>query len=424
MNEFAISLSVFIITYILIMSEKINRMVVALFGAAIIIALNILTEHEALSYIDSDTIILLLSMMIIVNIMKRTGIFEYIAIRIAKLSKGSPTIIMVLFSVFTAIASAFLDNVTTILLVAPVTIVIANQLKINPVLFIIPEVMLANIGGTATLIGDPPNIMIGSKAGLTFIDFIFNMAPVVIIISIVMLLSFKFIYRKSLHSSVGDFKEILQMDEKLAIKDKVLLIKSITILIITIIGFLLSHTLHLEAATIALIAAATLLFISKVDPDEIMHDIEWTTLFFFGALFMLVGALEKVGAISMLANILIKATNGNLFLTTMAILWGSAIASSFLDNIPFVATMIPLIQSIGADMPGVDIHPLWWALALGACLGGNGTIIGASANVIAVGALEKQKHKLSFLEFMKIGFPTMIISIIISTIYLTIKFFI
>lgn len=419
MDKFTLGVSIFIIIYALIMSEKFNRMVCAFFGVALIIGFGVLSEKAALSHIDSDTIILLFSMMVIVNIMKRTGVFEYIAIMISKISGGNGIRIMILFSVFTAISSAFLDNVTTILLVAPVTLVIAKGLEINPALLIIPEVMLANIGGTATLIGDPPNIMIGSSANLGFIDFLTNTAPVVIIISIITLSVFAITHRKELNIK----NKGLELNEKVTIKDKVLLIKSSLVLILTILGFLLSHNLGVESSVVALIGASTLLFISKVDVEEVMHDMEWTTLLFFAFLFILVGALEEIGAIKILANSLISITGGNLYLTAIVLLWGSALASSFLDNIPFVATMIPLIHSIALSMPGVDISPLWWSVSLGACLGGNGTIIGASANLIAVTVLEKQNHKISFLSFMKIGFPTMILSVVIATIYITVRYF-
>lgn len=423
MSEFTISIAVFSVVYILIMSEKVNRMVVSLFGAAVLIASKIFTEKEALSYVDSDTIILLLSMMIIVNIMKYTGIFEYAAIKIAKSSNNSVLKIMILFAIFTAVSSAFLDNVTTILLVTPVTIVIAKQLGVNPVYLVMPEVLLANIGGTATLIGDPPNIMIGSKVNLDFMDFIVNLAPLIVFTMLIIIILLSMGFKKHLQVNHENFKNVMNMDEKLAIKDKKLLIKSGIVMFATISGFLFGHQFDMESSSIAFIGATTLLFISKTDPEELVMDIEWTTLFFFSGLFMLVGGLEKTGVIDMLAGQIITFSKDNLFLTTMLVLWGSAIISAFLDNIPFVATMIPLIQKVGEEMVGIDISPIWWALALGACLGGNGTIIGASANVIAMGILEKQKYRVSFFNYMKIGFPIMLICIVLSTIYLKFRYF-
>ena len=311
MNEFTISIAVFLTVYALIMSEKFNRMIVSLFGAAILIGTKIFTQREALKYVDSDTIILLLSMMIIVNIMKYTGIFEYIAIKIAKSSNNSAMRIMIMFSLFTAVSSAFLDNVTTILLVTPVTIVIAKQLKINPVYFVIPEVLLANIGGTATLIGDPPNIMIGSQVGLGFMDFIYNLAPIILIVITFISILFLFLFKKHLQVNRNNFKEIMKLNENLAIKDKKLLMKSGIIMLFTIFGFLIGHHIGLESSEVAFLGATTLLFISKVDPEELVMDIEWTTIFFFVGLFILVGGLEKTGVIDLLAKELLALSKDN-----------------------------------------------------------------------------------------------------------------
>jgi len=357
--------------------------------------------------------------MIIVNILKRTGVFGYVAIRSAKWVKSEPWKIIVIFSLFTAVSSAFLDNVTTILLIVPVTLVIVDTLEMNPFVFIMPLVIISNIGGTATLIGDPPNIMIGSATGLGFIDFIMNLAPIVIIITISTIIYFKFLYKGDMQVKEENKKRILTMDENLAIKDNKLLVKSLAILGLTIVGFIMHQILHMESATVALIGASVLLLISGIEPEEILIEIEWPTIFFFTALFVLVGGIEKVGVLEFLAEKLILFTNGNLVLLVLLILWGSAILSSFLDNIPFVATMIPLIKNIGI-MTTVSIRPLWWALALGACLGGNGTIVGASSNVIVSGMMEKHGNKISFIDFMKVGFPIMILSIILSSIYLLI----
>ncbi len=421
-NDIIIGIVVFTITYIAIMSEKINRTAAAVFGAVLMLILNVQTQEKAFEHIDLNTILLLVGMMVIVNIMKRTGIFAYSAIKVAKLAKGEPWRIIVLFSILTAVSSAVLDNVTTILLVVPVTLVIADTLKLNPIPFIIPEVLFANIGGTATLIGDPPNIMIGTEAGLGFNDFIMNLAPVVVVITVIAMLVLKLIYGKKLVCDPKLQKAILKMDENLAVKDISLLKKSVGVLLLTLIGFFVHQPLGYESATIALFGAGLLMIISKIDAEEILHDVEWPTIFFFAGLFILVGTLEDLGVIKYLADQLLNLTNSNLLITAMLILWGSAILSAFLDNIPFVATMIPLIKEIGA-VGTLDVMPLWWALALGACLGGNGTIIGASANVIATGILAKHGHKVSFKEFMKIGFPMMILSIAISTVYMLVIYF-
>lgn len=413
----AIPITIFLVIYGIIISEKINRTAISLFGAIVMIILGILNQEQAIEHIDFNTIGLLVGMMIIVNILKRTGVFEYLAIRAAKKAKGDPWKILVLFAIITALSSAFLDNVTTILLIVPVTLVITDTLDTNPIPFMFTEILIANIGGTATLIGDPPNIMIGSATGLGFVDFIVNLAPVVIVISVATLFLLKLIYKDFLKATDENKQKIMKMDESITIKDKLLLKKSLIVLFLTILGFMVHAQFHLESATIALGGAALLLVISKIDPEEILFEVEWTTIFFFMGLFILVGSLVEVGVIDNLAKKMLELTKGNLFVTTLTILWVSAIASAFLDNIPFVATMIPLIKAMTASGQ-LDANPLWWALALGACLGGNGTIIGASANVIVTGIMAREGRPVSFMSFMRIGFPMMIVSIIISTIYL------
>jgi len=421
-NNILIVVLIFVTTYIIIISEKINRSSIALLGAVLLLIFKILNQEEAIGHIDFNTIGLLIGMMVVVNIMKRSGIFTYVAIKAAKMAKGDPWKIIVVFSIITAVFSALLDNVTTILLVVPVTLVITDTLELNPTPFLIPMVLFANIGGTATLIGDPPNIMIGSATGLGFTDFLFNLGPVVLVIFIAIILILKYTGGNNLSVAEEKKKKIMEFDEKLAIKDLVLLKKSLFVLAITILGFMFHQSLGYESATVALLGAAILLVISQIEPEEILMEIEWPTIFFFVALFILVGGLQEVGVIDYLASKLLALTKGNLFATTMFILWGSAIASAFLDNIPFVATMIPLIKSI-AVLASLNVMPLWWALALGACLGGNGTLIGASANVIVGGMLEKHGYKLSFAKYMKTGFPIMLVSISISSVYLAVFYF-
>ncbi len=412
-----IGVSIFVITYALIVSEKFNRTAVAMFGAVLMLIFNIENQKIAFEHIDFNTIFLLIGMMIIVNIMKRTGVFEYLAIVIAKKAGGNPWKIVVLFSILTGISSALLDNVTTILLIVPITIVISESLNLNPIPFLMPEVLIANIGGAATLIGDPPNIMIGSASGLGFNDFLLNLLPVILVVVLVSLVVMRFVYKQRLSCLEESKKAIMKMREDLAIKNKPLLIKSLAVLFITMMGFLLHQYFGYESATVALFGAGTLLLVSGIEPEDIFAEVEWPTIFFFASLFILVGTLNDIGVIEFLAKQMIGLTGGDRLLTVMVILWGSAIASAFLDNIPFVATMIPLIQNIGV-MTGMNIIPLWWALALGACLGGNGTMIGASANLIVGGILKKHGYKLSFVEFMKVGFPIMVISIGISSVYL------
>lgn len=417
MNQMIIAASIFVITYIFIISEKIDRTVISSAGVCLLLVFGVLTQEEAIQFIDFNTIGLLIGMMIVVNIIKTTGFFQYIAIKSAKIAKGNPWRILEVFVIITAILSALLDNVTTVLLIAPVTLVVTDTLELNPIPFLVPQIIASNIGGTATLIGDPPNIMIGSNANLDFMDFLCNTAPISVLILIITIFCFRFLYKKNFQIDDTLKEKLLSFDEKLAIKDSHLLKKSLFILTFIILGFCLHGVLGLESATIALIGASLMLLVSKASIEIVLHEIEWPTIFFFAFLFMLVGSLEKVGIIDYIAQIITKSAKENMFLTTIVLLWSSAIISSFLDNIPFVATMIPIIKKIGL-LSGANITPLWWALSLGACLGGNGTLIGASANVIIAGILHKHGYHISFIDYLKVGFPIMILSIILSTGYL------
>lgn len=412
---------IFIVVYALIISEKVNRVVASLSGAAIMLILKLITQEKAFLKIDFNTIGLLVGMMIIVNITKRTGVFEYIAIKAAKFSKGNPIKILILFSVITAVLSGVLDNVTTVLLIVPVTLVITKTLEIDPIPFLMCEIFASNIGGTATLIGDPPNLMIGSAARLSFLDFVKNLAPVIVIILLITLLGIKQLYKNSMKTSEEDKKKIMALDESKAIRDRSLMKKCLTILFLTLVGFLTHGYLGFESATIAIAGSAILLAISKVEPDEILQETEWGTIFFFIGLFIMTGVLEDVGIMEVLAQKTLSLTKGNLVMTGIFVLWISAFASAFIDNIPFVATMIPLIKAMGT-MGGMNVAPLWWSLSLGACLGGNGTMIGASANLVVIGIAEKSGYKISFKDYFKLGFPVMIVSIIICTAYLLLFF--
>lgn len=417
-NQVILATAVFLISYAIIISEKIHRTVVALFGAMILIIAGILHQEEAIHHIDFNTIGLLVGMMIIVGITRRSGVFEYLAVKSAKQSKGEPIAIMVALSVITAVLSALLDNVTTVLLIVPVTFSIARSLEINPMPILISEILASNIGGTSTLIGDPPNIMIGSAVGLGFMDFVINLTPVVIVIMVATIYLLKFIYRKSFNVREELKQNIMAMNENDEIKDPKLLKQSLFVLALTIAGFLLHQYLHLESATIALAGAALLLLITREEPEHALEAVEWPVIFFFAGLFILVGGLVEVGVIEWIAKQALEITGGELLTTGMLILWLSAIASAFVDNIPFVATMIPLIQDMGRLGGITNLEPLWWALSLGACLGGNGTIIGASANVVVAGMAEKQGIRFTFLGFMKVAFPLMLVSIVISSVYL------
>lgn len=409
----------FLIVYAIIISEKIHRTIIALFGAALLIVLGILDQHEAINCIDFNTIGLLFGMMVIVGITRKSGVFEYAAIRAARSTGGDPVKIMIALSIVTAIASAFLDNVTTVLLIVPVTISICSTLEMSPVPIFIAEIISSNIGGTATLIGDPPNIMIGSATGLGFMDFIKNLTPIIIVIFIVTILLLKLLYQKKLKTSEENKNRLMAMEPREAIIDAILMKKSLIVIGIVILGFVTHQYLGLESATIAITGAALLMLITRADPEEALITVEWATLFFFVGLFILVGGLEKVGIIEGMAREAVKLTQGNVAMSTIFILWFSALASAFIDNIPFVATFIPLIQEMG-QIGHMNIMPLWWALSLGACLGGNGTIIGASANVIVSGIASREGYPMTFLSYMKVAFPLMVVSIVISTAYLLI----
>jgi Na+/H+ antiporter NhaD/arsenite permease-like protein len=407
----------FLVVYGIIISEKIHRTIIALCGAAVLILLGILNQGEALKYVDFNTIGLLLGMMVIVNITRQSGVFEFMAIKATQRTGGDPVKVMIALAIVTAAASALLDNVTTVLLIVPITLSICYQLDITPVPLLVTEIFASNIGGTATLIGDPPNIMIGSAANLGFMDFVVNLTPIIIVIFIVTILIFKLIYGKKMQTTEEKKTLIIALNPAESIKDRVLLKKSLCVLIMVILGFILHQTLGLESATIAMSGAALLMLITKADPEESLGSVEWATLFFFIGLFMLVGGLEKVGIIESLAKSAVAMTHGSLTATTMLILWFSAIASAFVDNIPFVATFIPLIKDIG-QIGGMNISPLWWALSLGACLGGNGTLIGASANVVVSGIAAREGHPIGFVKYMLVAFPIMLVSVAISMVYL------
>ena len=419
MNAQIISIIIFLGVIISIVSEKIKRTVAAITGAVLMIVTHVLTLDQAISHIDFNTIGVLIGMMIVVAVVKNSGLFEYIAIYTAKKSKGNPWKIMVYFIFITAILSALLDNVTTVLLVGPMTIVICQILKVNPVPFLMTEIIASNVGGTSTLIGDPPNIMIGSAANLNFTDFIVNVGPVIIFIIISLIICFKIIYRKEVNNAANE-TAITSLDEEKAIQDKSLLYKSIFVLLLILLGFIFHNKLNMESSIVALSGACIMLLIGKQDTNEIINDVEWSTIIFFMGLFVVVGGISESGVIKDLATLILDFTKGNTTFTMCIILWVSAIISSFLDNIPFVATLIPLILTM--ESQGMNVMPLWWATSLGACLGGNGTLIGASANVVLANIGEKHGYDISFKKYLRLGFPVMLLTISISTIYLLLKY--
>ena len=415
-----LSLVIFAVTMALIMTEKLHRTAAALAGSVLLLVTGVLTVSSSVSYVDINTIGVLVGMMLFVAVVKESGLFEYIAIRAAKLAKGRPWAIMVSFIVITAVLSAFLDNVTTVLLIGPMTLAITNMLKVDPVPFFMTQIMASNIGGTATLIGDPPNIMIGSAGGLSFTDFVCNTGLAVVFVLTVTVVCFYFIYGRRLHVHPEEMAAVMQLDETKAIKDRPLLIKSVVMIALVILAFIFHDTLGLESSVIALAAAAVMILIGKQDVEETVRGVEWSTILFFIGLFIVVGGLQETGLIDTLAQMLIGFAGGHMTLTILLLLWVSAIISSFLDNIPFVATLIPLVQALGQG--GMDIEPLWWAISLGACLGGNGTLIGASANVVLSGISNRNCHPITFASYLKVGFPLMIVSVVISMIFLLIKF--
>ena len=415
-----IALAIFVAVIGVIVSEKLHRAACALIGAMLLILIGILEPKEALGFIDFNTIGVLIGMMMFVAVVKNSGIFEYLAVKAARVAKGNPWRIMVYFMIITAVLSAFLDNVTTVLLIGPMTFSICKTLELNPIPFLMTQIISSNVGGTATLIGDPPNIMLGSAADITFLQFILYDGPIVAIVMIATILGFRLLYHKGLTVTPEKMELIMQMDEKKEIRDQVLFYKSIVMICLVALAFILHDNLGLKTSVIALSCAALMIMIGGQDVEETVHDVEWPTIVFFAFLFIVVGGLEKVGIIHMMAEGMINATGSHYVILMIVILWVSAICSAVLDNIPFVATLIPLIQTMASE--GIDVWPLWWAVSIGACSGGNGTIIGASANVVLTGIAGRRGYPITFIDFLKIGGPMMIMSIILATIYLLIRF--
>jgi len=419
-----IAIAVFLFTYALIIDERIHRAVAAMLGASVIVFLHIVPWEMIPVYVDLGTIFLLMGMMIIVNTARGSGLFEYIAIKTAKLAKGSPIRVLLLFSVVTAVVSAFLDNVTTVLLLTPMLLYIANVMRITPVPFLIAEIFASNIGGAATLIGDPPNIMIGSAAGLSFNEFLINLGPIMAIDLVVVMGMLFLIYRKDLHVSPdeqeGIEKTFADLNERDAIRDWPLFKKSVIVIMLVIAMFFTHDLLGLEPALVALIGASILLFWSRQPPEEIFEKIEWPALFFFGGLFIVVGALVETGMIAALAEFVVSNVHSQGE-AMLIIAWFAAIASAIVDNIPLTATLIPLIHDMGASM---DTYPLWWALSLGACLGGNGTAIGASANVVVVGIAARNEIPITFVDFLKVGMLVLFVTVGIGSALLWLRFFV
>lgn len=429
-----ISGAILLIAYIFIATEKIQKSVVALAGASLTMLLGLLPFHghfdpetgvyvkSVFDYIAFDVIFLLIGMMILVHIASKSGVFKWIAIELLKLTKGHPKTVLFALAAFTAIASAFLDNVTTVVLIMPVTFVIAKEFDMDPIPFLITEVLASNIGGTATLIGDPPNIIIGAKAGLSFMDFLVELSGVVFVIFMVAIAVLIFMFRKQLKSTPEKMEHIANLDNSKTITDKKLMIRSLVTLFLVILGFMTHDITHIAAYVFAVAGASFLLLFEK--PKEIYKDVEWLTIFFFVGLFIIIGGFEATGGIDFLANKLIELTHGSLNVATMLILWGSGILSGIIDNIPYTATMAPLIANVQHTIPyaGTGHNPMWWALALGACLGGNFTIIGAAANVLVSETATAKGHPISFVRFLKYGIIVTVIALAISSVYLYLRY--
>ena len=427
-NAIVVSAIILLIAYIFIAWEKIPKVVIALLGGSLTLFLGLLATEKThdnlaeyfVSFIDFNVIFLLVSMMIIVHIASKSGMFTWMANEILKRTKGKPKLVLVALAVFTGVASAFLDNVTTVILVLPITFAACKLLDINPIPFLITEVFCSNIGGTATLIGDPPNIIIGSAAGFSFMDFVRELTGIVAVIMVVVIAMLIFIYRKDLKSSPEKMELVSKIDNSNSITDMNLAIRSGVVLLLVILGFISHDLTHIPTFLIAMIGASVLLIFEK--PAEVLVEVEWNTIFFFVGLFIIIGGLEASGGIALMAKWLLEVTQGSQTATSMIILWASGILSGIIDNIPYTATMAPMIAAIEQTMGHAYAHPLWWSLALGACLGGNMTIIGAAANVIVSENAHKAGYPISFMQFLKYGIIVTMVSLTLSAVYIYLRY--
>jgi Na+/H+ antiporter NhaD/arsenite permease-like protein len=421
-----LAVGVFVVAYGLIASDKVSRVAIALAGGAVLLAVGVLGPADAFfsqeTGIDWNVIFLLFGMMVIVGVLRQTGVFEFVAIWAAKRARGQPFRVMTLLCLMTAVASAGLDNVTTVLLVAPVTLLVCERIGVRPVPFLIAEALASNIGGTATLVGDPPNLIVASRSGLTFNDFLINLGPIVVVMLIAFVGLSRFLFRRDFTADPDQVAEVMELDEREAIRDPQLLVRSLVVLALVLVAFSLHTVLHLEPSVVALLGAGLLVFISRLPPQTYLEDIEWETLLFFAGLFLLVGALVKTGAINYLASALSYATGDSMPRAMMLLLWGSALLSAVVDNIPYVATMAPVVDQLVSDGPFAGQNGLWWALLLGADLGGNATAIGASANVVVAGVAKRSGHLISFAEFTRYGAVVAGVTLLIATPYLLLRY--
>lgn len=419
MNAAWVAGGVFLLTYALIIAERMHRTVAALLGGLAMILLGILPQAQAFHAIDWNVIFLLAGMMIIASVLRETGLFQWVALQAVRLGRGDPLRTLFILSVVTAGSSALLDNVTVVVLVVPVTLFAAASLGVEPLPFLIAEILASNIGGTATLIGDPPNILIGSAAGIDFLTFSAHMTPVTLLILLAFLGLALLFFGKDLRGRHPSAADLEALEEAALITDLVLLRKGLVVLAAVFVGFLTHGMLHLEPATVAMSGATVLLLWARNDPRDALQDVEWTTLFFFMGLFITVEAVVKVGIIGAVTQAALRLTGGNLHLTSMLLLWLSALVSGVVDNIPYTATMIPVVQGLGETM---SVMPLWWSLALGACLGGNTTLVGASANVVVASLAERSGHPIRFGEFLRYGVATTLLSLVVASLYVWVRY--
>ena len=417
--EVIVGLVVFVATYALIATERVHKTIAAMAGGVAMVLLGVVSQEEAFEHIDFNVIFLLAGMMILAGIVRKTGVFGWLAVRAARFAGGDAYRILVVLSIITAIASAFLDNVTTVVLVGPITLFLAARLGVSPLPFIVAEILASNIGGASTLIGDPPNLLIGSAANLDFVAFLFNMAPLAVIILALFLISARWLFRDDLHIDPAMRDALFALDEREMISDPVLLRRSLVVLGLTLVGFLLHGPLGYEPATIALTGALALMLVAREEPHEVLREVEWPTLFFFIGLFMLVAGVIEIGLVEAVASAIVTVTGGALAPMAVLLLWGSAFLSGIIDNIPYTATMIPVVGQLSE---GSNTDALWWALAIGADFGGNATIIGASANVILASLAEREGHPVRFGTYLRYGLPVTIGSMVVATGYVWLRY--
>jgi Na+/H+ antiporter NhaD/arsenite permease-like protein len=424
LNDLAVASLIFSLTYLLIVSERVHKTAAALIGGVAMIAFRVLDQEEAFAAIDLNVIFLLVGMMVMANALGKTGAFQWLAIRSAKAARGSPLRIMMILAIITAAGSAFLDNVTTVVLMVPLCLFVANILRVSPMPFLVSLILASNIGGTATLIGDPPNILIGSAAGLSFADFIVHLMPIILIVLTVFLAAMFLAFRRWMPASTERRQRVMALEESEVLEDRRLLYLSVGILGLVILGFLLHGALELEPATVALGGATALIIVGGIHPRDALLEVEWTTIFFFVGLFIVVGGVEQAGLLEDIGRGMSDASGGHLWAGTMLVLWSGALLSGIVDNIPFTAAMIPVVKELGHNLGVQDStgNPLWWALALGAGLGGNLTLVAASANVYVAGVAERAGYRISFLEFMKYGGLVTLASLVLATAYLWLRY--